>query len=106
VLTAADGREAVSVFSRHLAQVSHVILDLTMPHQDGMAACDEIARLKPGVKVILSSGYSEPELAHRICGRGLAGFIQKPYSLEALRCALRNAGALISAPPPSPPAGG
>jgi CheY-like chemotaxis protein len=97
VLTAADGRDAVELFARHADTISHVILDLSMPNMDGMAAFTEIARIKPGVKVILSSGYDEQELLRRLPGRGLAGFIQKPYSLDALRAALERAGA--SGPP-------
>ena len=82
VLTAADGRDAVGLFARHADTISHVILDLSMPNMDGMAALTEIARIKPGVKVILSSGYDEQELLPRLSDRGLAAFIQKPYSLD------------------------
>ena len=37
-----------------------------------------------GVKVLLSSGYNEAEAVHRFAGKGLAGFIQKPYTSTAL----------------------
>jgi FixJ family two-component response regulator len=36
------------------------------------------------VKVILSSGFNEVEAIQRFTGKGLAGFIQKPYSAAAL----------------------
>jgi DNA-binding NarL/FixJ family response regulator len=57
-----------------------------------MAALQELVRIKPGVKVILSSGYDEQESIQRASGRGLAGFIQKPYSLKSLHDALEKAG--------------
>ena len=100
VLTAVDGRDAVDRFARHADAISRVILDLSMPNMDGMAAFTEIARIKPGVKVILSSGYDEQELVRRLSNRGLAGFIQKPYSLDDLRNALE--GARASGPPGAP----
>jgi len=60
---------------------------------DGMAAFAELVRIKPGVKVILSSGYDEQDSLKRLSGPGPAGFIQKPYSLKNLREALEKAGA-------------
>ena len=90
VLTAVDGRDAVNVFTRHADSISHVILDLSMPNMDGMAAFTELVRIKPGVKIIMSSGYDEQESLQRLSGRGLAGFIQKPYSLKNLRDALEK----------------
>ena len=91
VLTAVDGRDAVDVFTRHADSISHVILDLSMPNMDGMAAFTELVRIKPGVKVVMSSGYDEQESLQRMSGRGIAGFIQKPYSLTNLREALEKA---------------
>jgi PAS domain S-box-containing protein len=92
VLTAADGREAVDLFASHADSISHVILDLSMPNMDGMAAFTELVHIKPGVKVILSSGYDEQDSLQRLPGPGPAGFIQKPYSLQNLRDALEKAG--------------
>ena len=37
------------------------------------------------MKVILSSGYSEDEVTQKFAGKGLAGFIRKPYTLSLLR---------------------
>jgi len=38
----------------------------------------------PAVRVVLSSGYNEQEAIQQFLGRGLAGFIQKPYQLKTL----------------------
>jgi len=92
VLTAVDGRDAVAVLTRHAEAISHVILDLSMPNMDGMAALQELVLIKPGLKVILSSGYDQQESIQQLSGRGLAGFIQKPYSLKSLHDALERAG--------------
>jgi len=63
-----------------------------MPNMDGMTAFKELARIKPGVKAILCSGFDEQDSLQHISGKGLAGFIQKPYSLKNLREALEKAG--------------
>ena len=43
-----------------------------------------LKRIDPNVKVLLTSGYNEVEAVHRFAGKGLAGFIQKPYTAAAL----------------------
>jgi PAS domain S-box-containing protein len=85
VLAAPDGREALKVFREHADEIVCVLLDLTMPHMDGEEAFREMRRLQPGVTVILCSGYNEQDATQRFAGKGLSGFIQKPYNMAALR---------------------
>ena len=89
VITANDGREGVAAF-KETPDITVVILDLTMPHMDGEQCFRELRQLKPDVKVIMSSGYSEQEVSEKFIGKGLAGFIQKPYKLSTLKEAVRN----------------
>jgi len=89
VTTAADGREAVQIF-RENPGFDLVILDLTMPHMDGEECYRELRRIDPGVRVIMSSGYNEQEITQRFAGKGLCGFIQKPYKLSQLREVLKR----------------
>ncbi|MDD5105532.1 MAG: response regulator [Desulfuromonadaceae bacterium] len=89
VVTANDGREAVEVYKSR-TDISFVILDLTMPHMDGEQCFRELRMLNPDVKVIMSSGFSELEVTQKFVGKGLAGFIQKPYKLSVLRGSILN----------------
>jgi CheY-like chemotaxis protein len=91
VITADDGRDALEKFKDNPG-IFCVILDLTMPHLDGEQAYRELRMLDPNVKVIISSGYSESEVTQRFAGKGLAGFIQKPYKLSALREVISRLG--------------
>ncbi len=83
VITANDGKEGVEVFQQHKNDISLVLLDMTMPKMDGVACFSELRKLDPDVKVLLSSGYNEQDATNRFVGKGLAGFIQKPYSAES-----------------------
>ncbi len=75
----------MEVFKRQASDIDCVILDLSMPKMDGLAAFEEIIRIKPDAKVILSSGYHEQEASGRFPDKKPAGFIQKPYTLNNLR---------------------
>jgi PAS domain S-box-containing protein len=84
VMTAEDGPTALEVYGSRNDEIDAVLLDLTMPHLDGEETFRELRRIRPGVRVILSSGYSEGEISDRFEGTGLGGFIQKPYGMRPL----------------------
>jgi CheY-like chemotaxis protein len=90
VYTASDGAEAVGLFRERHAEIACVLLDFKMPRMDGEEAFEEIRRIRDDVPVLLSSGYTEQESTRRFGGKGLAGFVQKPYELETLRKKLRE----------------
>jgi len=91
VLQAEDGLTGVDTFRQHQNEINIVILDLTMPGMDGEACFREIRRIKPDVKIVLSSGYSKSEVTDRFIGKGLTGFVQKPYWPEAFEEVIQNA---------------
>jgi two-component system, cell cycle sensor histidine kinase and response regulator CckA len=84
VVAASDGREAVSLFEADQDRFDLVIVDLTMPHLDGIQALRAMRKIQPTATVVLSSGFSEEDLRLRLKGLGFTGFLQKPYSTEAL----------------------
>ena len=85
VLTAADGLQAVELYRERGKEIDLVLMDLTMPHMDGVKAFDELRRLNPDVRVVLASGYSREDVASRFAGKGLSGVLQKPYTLFKLK---------------------
>ncbi len=91
VLLARDGREAVEVFRKNVQSIVVVLLDMTMPHLSGEEAYREMRRIQSDVRVVLSSGYSEEDATQHWAGKGLAGFIQKPYRSAELARVLRAA---------------
>jgi PAS domain S-box-containing protein len=85
VLNASDGFEAVEVYRQRQKDIDLVLLDLTMPRMDGAEAFAKMCRLNPDIRVVLASGYSEKDVSLRFEGKGLAGVLQKPYTLSKLR---------------------
>jgi PAS domain S-box-containing protein len=91
VLTASNGREGVEVFRSHHGEIALVLLDLTMPEMDGEEALQAMREIHPEVRVLLSSGFGEMHAMSRFAGKGLAGFIQKPYQTAELLAQVEKA---------------
>ena len=83
ILLAEDGRQAVETYQRE-RDITLVLLDLTMPVMNGEEALQQLQSIDPGVRVVLTSGYNEIEAVQRFAGKGLSGFIQKPYTAAGL----------------------
>jgi PAS domain S-box-containing protein len=83
-LIAEDGAVAVDLYRRQGDGIGLVLLDLTMPVMSGEEALRHMQLINPQVRVLLTSGYNEVEAVQRFSGKGLAGFIQKPYTAAAL----------------------
>ncbi len=90
-IAAESGSTALRIFRERDPEISLVLLDLSMPGLSGEETFEELRRIRPGLRVLLSSGYAEDVATSRFLGRGLAGFIQKPYRPEALVAAIRRA---------------
>jgi CheY-like chemotaxis protein len=78
VIGAANGVEAVSLFRENMEKVSLVMLDGIMPKKNGREAYREIRAMKPDVKVIFMSGYSENMLEFDNMQDREIHFLQKP----------------------------
>ncbi len=84
-----DGREAVKSFAANPQKFDLVLLDLTMPHLDGEETFRQLRHLRPGVRVILVSGFNQNEVMTRFAGKGLAGFLQKPFEIKEFQQTVR-----------------
>lgn len=85
VLTAKDGLEAVATYRGHQVEIDIVLLDMTMPYLNGEETFQELHKINPEVKVVIASGYNEDDITSRTQSKGLAGCLQKPYTLAKLR---------------------
>ena len=86
VILAADGAEAVVVFSQRAAEIRLVITDLHMPHLDGVMLGRALRRINPAAKMLVMSGMSaslgsRPDYPPE---EFAAGFLCKPFKPEVL----------------------
>jgi CheY-like chemotaxis protein len=84
VLIAENGRAGVKLFEEMHEKIAAVILDFTMRVMSGEEALTHLRRIDPTVPIILSSGFGHDTALQRFEGKGLAGFIGKPYTLPQL----------------------
>jgi CheY-like chemotaxis protein len=84
VVVAEDGARALDVYRREADRLRCVVLDLTMPVLSGEEALTRMKAIRADVPIILSSGFNEAQAVRRFEGKGLAGFLQKPYKAAAL----------------------
>jgi len=84
VFEACDGQDGADLFSRLHDRVSAVLLDLTMPRMDGRGVWEYIRRLRPDMRVVISSGFDESETMRQFDHDPDLMFIHKPYTAAAL----------------------
>jgi len=80
VLVALDGAQAVDLYHRHKQKIRVVFLDVGLPKISGWELVLRMKEENPNVKVIVTSGYIEPDLKSKMQHAGVDGFVQKPYN--------------------------
>ena len=99
VLTARDGREALSVSAAHPEPIDILVTDMVMNGMGGQELAHNLRRLRPETRMMFISGYTEDfELRLGLQGEGTV-FLQKPFSPEMLARTVR--AALDGQPRPS-----
>ncbi len=90
VFTADNGNDGIRIYEENRSAIDMVILDLIMPGMNGELTFEELRKRNPGVKVLLSSGYSINGQAVNIMEKGCMGFIQKPFDFNTLSQKIRD----------------
>jgi CheY-like chemotaxis protein len=101
----AGGREALAYLAAH--PVDLVVLDMILdPEMDGLEAYQRMVALRPGLKAVIVSGFSETDRVWAAQALGAGAYVRKPYVLErigtAIRAELDRQGPGPAADPPSP----
>jgi PAS domain S-box-containing protein len=90
VMLAADGIEALTQYKEHQKEISLVLTDIGLPKMDGVEEFTKLKELNPDIKVIMASGYYDPEIKLNLMHSGVKGFIQKPYTPELVLLKIRE----------------
>jgi CheY-like chemotaxis protein len=82
VIEAEHGKAALAIFAKSRGEIALVLLDLNMPVMGGEETFRALRALDPALPIVLSSGYNEHDATSHFVGRGLAGFVQKPFVMS------------------------
>ena len=85
---ASNGRQAVEAYRQ--ARPDLVIMDITMPEMDGVAAVREIAGADPAARIVMCSALGQQELIIEALEAGARDFVVKPFVPEKVLEAVRK----------------
>lgn len=80
IIEASNGEEAVSKFQEH--QPDLVLMDITMPIMDGIAATRRIRAIDPQAKIVICSAMGQKEMVMEAVQAGAMDFIVKPFQTD------------------------
>ena len=90
VLEMKDGESAVAMCADYSGPIHLLLTDVVMPQMSGRSIAGKISLLRPGIKVLYMSGYTDDAVLHHgVLSRDMP-FIQKPFSPVALRKKIRE----------------
>jgi len=98
VLEAHHGHEALQICKDHQGPIHLMVTDVVMPHMSGRELAERLTSLRPELRVLYMSGYPDKAIAHHGVLEAGTSFLQKPFTLSALECTVRD---LLDAPPQS-----
>ncbi len=90
VLEAPSGESALEKLSEDGRRVDLLITDVVMPEMDGPTLMRHVRALRPEIKVILISGYTEDRFRDHLDGAQQVHFLPKPFSLKQLAAKVKE----------------
>jgi two-component system cell cycle sensor histidine kinase/response regulator CckA len=84
VLAASDGEEAVRLCAQHAGPIHLLLTDVVMPGMSGPALASRLSAMRPAMKVMYMSGYTEDAIVHHDLLDPGTVFLPKPFTLETL----------------------
>jgi nitrogen-specific signal transduction histidine kinase/CheY-like chemotaxis protein len=84
VLEAGQGIEALAVSDRHAGPIHLLVTDMIMPHMSGRELADQLARLRPALRILFLSGYTDDAVLRDGVLESGSAFLQKPFTPQAL----------------------
>jgi two-component system sensor histidine kinase EvgS len=90
VLAAVQSEEALTLCQKHQGPIHLLVTDVVMPTMNGKELGERIEKLKPGIKILYMSGYTNDIITHRGVLTDGVNFIQKPFMVRDLAKRLRE----------------
>ncbi len=83
-IIAMDGEKAIELYRQNRDKIDIVLMDLGLPKVTGADVIRFMKKQDPTIKIIVTTGYLEPELKSELFGAGVKDYIHKPYSVDAV----------------------
>ena len=90
VLEAPDGQAALELASMHRGSIDLLMTDVVMPGLNGRELAERMNQIRPGIKILYMSGYTDQAIGRRGILESEAALLQKPFTLAALTSKLRE----------------
>ncbi len=90
-VTARNSQQAIELYAERHREIGTILLDYMMPGGNPTQTIAKLHSIDPNVRIIIMSGLSAREIADRDCGQNIKAFLAKPFTIEALLCALKAA---------------
>jgi CheY-like chemotaxis protein len=94
VVAATNGEQAIDLFRHHKDKIDLVLLDLNLPKANGADVIRALKEQRPETRIIVATGYLQPEVKEQLLQTGVMHYIHKPYLidevLEKLNSVLRD----------------
>ncbi len=99
VIEAADGAVAMQIAVAHEAVIHLLLTDVIMPGMNGRELAQRIAEIRPNVKILYMSGYTENVIGHNGMLDAGVRLLQKPFNLRDLKSKVREVLDATPTPP-------
>jgi PAS domain S-box-containing protein len=90
VFNARDGAEAIEVYKAHREEIALVLTDMGLPVMVGPEVFKKLKEINPDVRIIMASGYFEPDMKTELLKAGAMDFLQKPYKSDNILMTIRK----------------
>jgi CheY-like chemotaxis protein len=90
VLSAKDGLTAVNIYKERKKEIALVLTDLGLPKMGGMEECAQIKKINSRARMIIATGYLDPEMKSEFLKAGIQHFLSKPYDLKQVLKVVRE----------------
>jgi PAS domain S-box-containing protein len=90
VIDAESGHTALELASMHAGTIDLLMTDVVMPGISGRELADRVVQVRPGIKVLFMSGYTDQAVVHHGILQDNAVLLQKPFTLATLASKLRE----------------
>jgi len=90
VLEAACGEEALEIFEKHKESVSLLLCDVVMPRMSGREVAERLVDLRPDLKVLFMSGYTDDAVIRHGLQSKISNLVQKPFTVKTLADKVRE----------------